>query len=89
MAGKQHHPAVADALSHFEYAHLPEHLQAISKPVHDLAHHMAEHLDGPQLTIGLQDLLRAKDAFVRAAVRPEADRPEWTTSDGTVFGPPR
>jgi hypothetical protein len=72
MAAKPYHPAVADVLGHFAYEHLPEYLQAISKPVCELAHQMAEQLDGPQLTIGLQDLLRAKDAFVRAAVRPQA-----------------
>lgn len=70
-AVKSYHPAVADVLGHFAYEHLPAHLQAVSKPICELAHQMALQLDGPQLTIGLQDLLRAKDAFVRAAVRPQ------------------
>lgn len=89
MAGKQHHPAVTDVLRHFAYDHLPEHLQAVSKPAHDLAHQMAEQLDGAELTIGLRKLLEAKDCFVRAAVRPAPTaRPEWTADDGTVFEPP-
>jgi hypothetical protein len=71
MAGTPYHPAVADVLGHFAYDHLPVHLQVVSKPICELAHQMAAELDGPQLTIGLQDLLRAKDAFVRAAVRPQ------------------
>lgn len=67
-----HHPAVAEVLRHFEFDHLPEHLQAVSKKVHDLAHEMAAHLDGPMLTHGLHKLLEAKDSFVRAAAHPQA-----------------
>lgn len=67
----QHHPAVAEVLRHFSFDHLPEHLAAISKKVHDLAHEMAEKLDGPMLTTGLHKLLEAKDAFVRAAAHPQ------------------
>jgi hypothetical protein len=68
VATKELHPAVADVLQYFEYEHLPEHLQAVSKPVHDLAHEMVARLDGPQLTNGLNRLLEAKDCFVRAAL---------------------
>jgi hypothetical protein len=62
---------VAEVLQHFSFGHLPEHLAAVSKPVHDLAHEMAARLDGPMLTHGLHKLLEAKDAFVRAAVHPQ------------------
>lgn len=65
-----HHPAVAEVLAHFGFDHLPEHLRDISRECHDLAHKMANKLEGPMLTTGLHDLLRAKDAFVRAAARP-------------------
>lgn len=65
------HPAVADVLRFFEYEHLPEHLQKISRPLHDLAHEMAGTLEGPQLTNGLNKLLEAKDCFVRAALPPK------------------
>lgn len=65
------HPPVAETLRHFDYGHLPEHLRAISEPFHDLAHDMATKLEGPQLTLGLQRLLEAKDCMVRAAaIRP-------------------
>lgn len=61
------HPAVAAALSHFRFEHLPPYLQEVSRPCAELAHAIvAACPDDPQLTIGLQDLLRAKDAFVRA-----------------------
>ncbi len=56
-------------LKFFEYAHLPAHLQAVSKPVGDLARQMDEQLpDGPEKSVGLRKLLEAKDAFVRASL---------------------
>lgn len=36
------HPSVAHILQFFAHEHLPEHLQAISKPFCDLARQMAE-----------------------------------------------
>ncbi|MFF7949150.1 hypothetical protein [Streptomyces griseorubiginosus] len=63
------HPGTTHLLRYFEYAHLPEHLQAVSKPCSDLAHQLADALpDGPELTAGLRKLLEAKDCFVRAAL---------------------
>jgi hypothetical protein len=54
-------------LRFFAYDHLPPHLQAISKPIGDLAKQMAEALPpGPEVTVGLRKLLEAKDCFVRA-----------------------
>lgn len=62
-------PAVAHVLSLFTYEHLPPHLAAVSKPISDLAHEMADRLSsGPELTVGLRKLLEAKDALVRQAV---------------------
>lgn len=62
------HPATAGLLRHFEHAHLPNHLQEIARPIHDLAHEMAGKLAGPELTAGLRKLLEAKDCLVRAAL---------------------
>lgn len=66
------HPSIQQKLAMFGYMHLPEHLQAVSKPFHSLAHDVAEKLHstpaGPQLTICLQKLLEAKDEAVRAAI---------------------
>lgn len=54
-------------LKYFDYAHLPEPLQAISKPLCKLAEQMESILpDGPEKTTGLRKLLEAKDCFVRA-----------------------
>ena len=50
----------------FEYAHLPEHLQRVSKPISELAHKFVDELpEGPEKTAGLRKLLEAKDCFVR------------------------
>jgi len=49
----------------FAYDHLPPHLQAVSKPCHDLAQQMVDLLpDGPELTAGLRSLWEAKNSFV-------------------------
>ena len=54
-------------MKYFEYAHLPEHLQAVSKPVGDLAILMDTTLpDGAEKSAGLRKLLEAKDCLVRA-----------------------
>lgn len=51
----------------FEYAHLPPHLQEISKPFGDLAAHIIATLPmNPERTAGLRKLLEAKDCIVRA-----------------------
>lgn len=56
-------------LDHFDYEHLPAHLQAVSSRVYRTAHAMAADLGhGPDLLIGLQKLVEAKDWFVRQAV---------------------
>jgi len=59
----------------FEYSHLPEHLQAVSKPVGDLANEMELALpDGPEKSAGMRKLLEAKDCFVRAALEKKAEK---------------
>lgn len=63
------HPSVRHFIPLFAYAHLPPHLQAISKRFHDLAHYMIETLpDNPEKSAGLRKLLEAKDCAVRAFV---------------------
>lgn len=53
-------------IKYFEYAHLPEKLQAVSAPLCDLAKKLDEDLpDGPEKSAGLRKLLEAKDCFVR------------------------
>ena len=56
----------------FTFDHLPEHLQAISRPVGELAKDMDESLaEGAEKTAGLRKLLEAKDCFVRAQIEGE------------------
>jgi hypothetical protein len=65
---RTYHPAVQQVLRHFSYGHLPPPLQEISQPFSDLAHKMAELLEGPELVVGLRKLLESKDCCVRAAL---------------------
>lgn len=61
------HPSIAAILRFFSYEHLPEELQAISRPLSALAYQMASELpQNAELTTGLRKLLEAKDCFVRA-----------------------
>ena len=54
-------------MKYFKYDHLREELQAVSKPIGDLANEMDGLLpDGPEKSAGLRKLLEAKDCLVRA-----------------------
>jgi hypothetical protein len=56
-------------IKYFAYAHLPEHLQAVSKPIGELAEQFESSLpDSPEKSAGMRKLLEAKDCFVRAAL---------------------
>ncbi len=73
-------------LQYFAYAHLPAHLQAVSKPFCELAHAMVKGDNvaeagtctfgpplprNPERSVALRKLLEAKDAAVRAALTPQ------------------
>ena len=53
-------------LKFFSYAHLPQHLQEVSKPCGELAEQMDLLPESAEKTAGLRKLLEAKDCFVRA-----------------------
>lgn len=54
-------------MKHFSFAHLPQHLQAVSKPIGELASKLDDELpDCAEKQAGLRKLLEAKDCFVRA-----------------------
>ena len=58
-------------LKWFEYEHLPEKLQTVSKPFGELAKLLCDlAVAGPERTVALRKLLEAKDAAVRAALNP-------------------
>lgn len=60
-------------LQFFEYAHLPERLQGVSKPFCDLAHSIVNGLpSNPERTVALRKLLEAKDCAVRAELYKES-----------------
>lgn len=54
-------------LQFFAFAHLPEHLQAISRPFGEIANNIVATLPrNPERTVALRKLLESKDAAVRA-----------------------
>jgi hypothetical protein len=56
-------------MKYFVYAHLPEKLQLVSKPVGELAEKFDDILpDCAEKRAGMRKLLEAKDCFVRAAL---------------------
>ena len=56
-------------MKYFEYEHLPPRLQAVSKPISDLAQDFDREIpESAEKTAGLRKLLEAKDCFVRAAL---------------------
>jgi hypothetical protein len=56
-------------MRYFAYAHLPERLQAVSRPFGELAQLVNDTLpDGPEKSVALRKLLEAKDAAVRTLV---------------------
>lgn len=56
-------------MKYFEFAHLPQHLQAVSGDVYAVACSMDAQLpDCAEKSAGLRKLLEAKDCFVRAAL---------------------
>lgn len=55
----------------FTYGHLPDHLQEVSAAFAAIADHVVHVIEpGPERTVSLRKLLEAKDAAVRACVRP-------------------
>lgn len=54
-------------LRHFTFGHLPQELQAVSRPFAELAASIDHHCAGPESTTALRKLLEAKDCAVRAA----------------------
>ena len=60
------HPATQHFIPLFDYEHLPNHLQEVSKHCNELFNMMLCLLhDGQELSAGLRKLVEAKDCFVR------------------------
>jgi len=52
----------------FSYAHLPEHLQAVSKPFATIAEMLMALPRNAERSVALRKLLESKDAAVRAVL---------------------
>lgn len=65
---KIRHPSIAGVMQFFAFAHLPEHLQSVSKPFRELAEQVADGPGNTETTVALRKLLEAKDAAVRAVL---------------------
>lgn len=63
-----YHGSVQHVLQYFTWEHLPEKLQAVSKPFAELAERVADASSSPETTVALRKLLEAKDAAVRASL---------------------
>lgn len=56
-------------MRYFEYAHLPEHLQKVSRPFGELAEQIHQSVPrSAERAAGLRKLLEAKDCIVRAVL---------------------
>lgn len=55
-------------MQYFGYEHLPQHLQATSKPFYTLAHVILCLPNNAERAVALRKLLEAKDAAVRAKI---------------------
>jgi len=56
-------------LKYFQYQHLPEHLQEVSRDFCILAQDIdTKYVDSPEKSAGLRKLLEAKDCIVRASM---------------------
>lgn len=59
-------------LQFFAWAHLPPHLQAVSRPFGEMAESIVATIPrNPERTVALRKLLEAKDAAVRAFLAKE------------------
>ena len=80
----------SNIIKYFAFAHLPAHLQGVSKPVGQLAEQLEQLLpDGPEKSAGMRKLLEAKDCFVRAALdmpKPAAARLTYTFDEFVQYG---
>ena len=62
-------PDKSPIMKYFQFEHLPGRLQAVSKPIGELAEKMFADLpESAEKSAGLRKLLEAKDCFVRAAL---------------------
>lgn len=73
-------------LQFFEYGHMPEHLQTISKPFCEQAQNIVKTIPrNPEREAGLRKLLEAKDCIVRAFVSKKTSLIQCGMCDNYMF----
>lgn len=61
-------------LKWLRHDHLPQHLQAVVKPIDALAQELdAALVEGAEKTAGMRKLVEAKDCFVRARIEQDEE----------------
>ena len=68
----------------FSYTHLPEHLQAVSKPFGEMAEFILTLPRNPERTAALRKLLESKDAAVRAVVAKDVSKDNYLDTLGAM-----
>lgn len=75
LSSVERHPSVTEKMAFFECNHLPEPLFSVANIIRTTALEIVATVeDHPQLALGLQHLIDAKDCFVRSAVAQENKR---------------
>lgn len=84
------HPGVRDALQWLAFSHLPQALQAYSRPFYRAALAIIEEIrtDSPELTTALNRIIEAKDSAVRAGIKHATGRAGSVPRPATVVNPP-
>lgn len=66
MQDQMEHADVPDIMQFFRWDHLPEHLQAVSRPFEAMAYSLLELPNNAERSTALRKLLESKDCAVRA-----------------------
>lgn len=73
-------------LQFFEYKHLPEHLQAISKPFCEWAQDIVKTIPrNPERDTGLRKLLEAQKCIVKAFLKKKSSQIECDVCENKIF----
>jgi len=85
------HPGVVTAMAWLAFSHLPEALQAFSRPLYQTGAELVTTIrsDSAELTTALNKLVEAKDWFVRAGIRDKQGVPGPVPRPATIVDPLR
>jgi len=85
------HPGVQTAMAWLAFAHLPAHLQRITRALYAAADDLLHRIptDSAELVTGLNRLVEAKDWMVRAGIRSDEGKPGSIPRPADVVDPPK